>query len=287
MNAHHRLIRGLGMLVLASGCSSSTSSDTGGGGGAPPDSSLAGAAGQGDEPGSSNAGVAGVADEPNSSAGAAGAGDPPRSLTCMGVLRCAADCPDQDSDACAEACVERTAASSEAVTLGFLQCVVDSQCSDATCLQEKCESELSACVSDDTSTVDGTPSTEPAPMGAVPTELVGLWSSVGTSGGVTFEFEADGTTTQAFLSESNYGCALKTELTSSGITRVTGDSLVYHRIEGTLGNRTCSTVTSKAVEPADIAYRYTLGTYEDGAAKLSLYRVNEDGSLATSFELRQ
>jgi len=282
------------MLALAgssvTACSSTDSSPSdSGGAGAPPIDASAGAGGAEDEPGSSNGGAGGAKDEPSSSfaiaAGATSEGEPPTSLTCMGMLRCAAECPDDEADACVGACIEHVSASSEAVTVEFLQCLVDSQCSDATCLQEQCESELAACLADDANTVDGAPTSEPAPEGSVPRELVGIWSSVGLSGGVSYEFEADGTTTQAFVSESSYGCTLKTELSSSGVTTVTGDLLVYHRTEGTLGTTTCGTVTTRAVEPADIAYRYTLGTYEDGAEKLSLSRVNEDGSLSSAVEL--
>lgn len=293
MNTNHRLLFGLGMLFLATASASACSStDAGPSGtadaGAPPDRASGGGGGADGAPGASNGGAGGASDEPGASAGAAGApssSEPPSSLTCMGLLRCAAECPDEEADACVGACIEQVAASSETVTAEFLQCLVDSQCPDATCLQEQCESELAACVADDTNTVDGTPTTEPAPDGAVPPELVGTWSSVGLSGGMSYEFEADGTTTQAFLSESTYGCTLRTELASSGVTTVTGNLLVYHRTEGTLGTTTCGTVTTKPVEPADIAYRYELGTYEDGSEKLSLYRVNEDGSLSTAVDL--
>lgn len=285
MITHYKLLLGFGMLAFASACSS-TDTAAGGSAGAPPDSSNAGAAGAGDEPGPSSAGAAGARDEPGAG-GEAGAGDEPSALTCMGVLQCAAECPDEDVDTCVGACVERTSKSSEAVTAAFLQCLVDNQCPDATCLQEKCKSELSACVSDGTSALDGTPSDEPPPTGAVPTELVGIWSSVGLSGGTSFQFETDGTTTQSFLSESNYGCALRTELSSTGVTTVTGDLLVYHRTEGTLATRTCGTVTTKPMAPANITYRYVLGTYEDGAAKLSLYLLSEDGSLSTALELHR
>ncbi len=296
MNANHGLLFGFGMLALASvsaiACSS-TDAGPGGGAGAPPDSSSAGASGARDEPDSPSGGTAGAGNEPDSSAGAGGEGGAasggaqPSSLTCMGMLRCAADCPDEDADACVTACLERTAESSQTVTAEFLQCLVDNECPDATCLQENCESELAACVADDTSAIDGTPTTEPAPDGAVPPELVGIWSSVGLSGGTSYEFEADGQTTQAFLIESSYGCTLKTELSSSGVTTVTGDLLVYHRTKGTLGTTTCGTVKTQPLEPADIAYRYALGTYEDGTDKLSLYRVNDDGSLSTSIDLHR
>lgn len=199
-------------------------------------------------------------------------------LSCLGVLKCAGACPDENSDACVEDCLNQTRKSSQPVTLAFAKCIGDNQCADAPCIQGKCESELTACVADDASEAEGTPTTGPTPSGSVPAELVGIWSS----GGTEYQFEADGSTTQVFISESSYYCDYKLDMTSSGVTTVTGDSLVYHRVQGTMGTKSCTTVKSEALGPADIAYRYALGTYDDGAPKLSLFRVNEDGTTATS-----
>jgi hypothetical protein len=236
--------------------------------------------------GASNGASADGGDAPGSSGAPPGETAPSR-LSCMGVLQCAGACPDQDVDACVQACVDRTSESSQPVTTAFIQCIENNQCADATCIQAKCESELSECVADDASEVQGEPSSGPTPTGSVPTELVGLWSQVGLSSGMSFEFSADGTTIQAFMNETNYGCESKIELSSSGVTTVTGDSLVYHRVQGTLVTKTCGTTKSKAAEPADIAYRYTLGTFDDGADKLSLFRVNEDGTLSSPVELHR
>lgn len=283
--------------VLMAGCSDAASNsegaDSGGTGpgssggtahGGRPDSSLAGDANEGGASGSSfgggldDGGAAG-----SSSAGAGGDGTTASPLSCMGVLQCAGACPDEGVDACVQACLERTSQSSQLVTAAFIQCIADNQCADAPCIQAKCESELSACVADDASAAaQGEPSSGPTPTGAVPAALVGLWSQVGLSSGMSYEFSADGTTIQAYSNETNYGCDLKTQLSSSGVTAVTGDSLVYHRLEGTLLTQTCGTITSKPAEPADIAYRYALGTFDDGTAKLSLHRVNEDGTVSPS-----
>lgn len=218
----------------------------------------------------------------SSSSGTADGGTAPSRLSCMGVLQCAGACPDEDVDACVQACVDRTSESSQPVTTAFVQCIGDNECADATCVREKCENELSKCVADDASEVEGKPSSGPTPTGSVPTELVGLWSQVGLSSGMSYDFSADGETVQAFSSETNYGCESKIELSSSGVTTVTGDSLVYHRVQGTLVTKTCGTTKSKPADPADIAYRYTLGTFDDGTPKLSLYRVNDDGTVSSS-----
>lgn len=203
-------------------------------------------------------------------------------LTCLGVLQCAGACPDEDSDACVQSCLERTGESSVSVTTDFVQCLSDNSCADADCVRDKCKSELDACVADDATSVQGEPSTKPAPTGAVPTELVGLWSQVGPSGGSSYEFEADGATTQVFKSLTSYYCDTELDLMTSGVTVVSGDTLVYHRTEGTQVTKSCGSTTSKAVAPADLTYRYVLGTNEDGEPKLSLYFVDGDGAVASS-----
>lgn len=284
----------IGAVVLAVGCShtsSSTTADDGSGGASGDhggsDSSLAGATDEGGASGTSIAGAPADGGESGSSlAGAPGVETTPSKLSCLGVLQCAGACPDETADACVEDCLNQTSESSQPVTLALVQCIADNTCADSACIQAQCESELSACVADDASaSAQGEPPSGPTPIGSIPSELVGLWSQVGSSSGMSFEFSADGTTIQAYSNESNYGCTLKTQLSSSGVTTVDGDSLIYHRLEGTLTTTNCTTVTTKPADPADIAYRYTLGTYDDGDPKLSLYRVNEDGTLVSPVEL--
>ncbi|HYP90122.1 MAG TPA: hypothetical protein VEQ59_18255 [Polyangiaceae bacterium] len=300
MSRMNKLWAMCGAVALVVGCSKGGSNGTAADVGGAADSPVAGASDGGgasgapspsttDSGGAPSSSFAGAPGDGGAAASALGGapGDTPtlRDLSCIGVLQCAGACPDEGVDACVEACVDRTRKSSEAVTAAFIQCIADSACADAACIEDKCESELAACGADDASAVQGTPSSGTAPTGSVPAELVGLWSQVGLSSGMSYEFSADGTTIQAFSTESNYGCELKTELSSSGVTTVDGDSLVYHRLEGTQGTKTCGTITTKALDPADIAYRYALGTDDDGDAQLSLYRVNEDGSLSSPLEL--
>lgn len=290
----------LGALLLAVGCSQDASDRTNPDGGtagasfagAPNEggrsgASLAGARDEGGAPGASFAGAPGDGGESGASfAGAPGPGSTPTRLSCLGVLQCAGACPDEDADACVEDCLNQTSESSEPVTLALVQCVADNECADAACIQAKCESELSACVADDASVAaQGDPPRGPTPTGSMPSELIGLWSQVGLSSGMSFEFSADGTTIQSYSSETNYGCQLKTRLSSSGVSTVSGDSLIYHRLQGTLGMTTCTTITTKPAEPADIAYRYELGSYDDGEPKLSLFRVNDDGTISSPVEL--
>jgi len=293
----------VGAVALAVGCNQDASKEAGADEGGSSGSSFAGVrngggslgspfAGARDDGGASGSSFAGERDDGGASgssfAGAPGDGTVPARLSCLGVLQCAGACPDESVDACVQTCLEQTGESSVPVTTTFVQCIADKECADSACIQTNCKSQLSDCVADDGSVAaQGEPPSDPNPTGSMPSELVGLWSQVGLSSGMSYEFSADGTTIQAFTNETSYGCDLKTQMTSSGVTTVTGDSLVYHRLEGTLGLTTCGTVNVKPMEPADIAYRYSLGTFDDGVVKLSLFRVNEDGTLLSPVELHR
>lgn len=292
----------IGAVVLVVGCSQGASDATHADGGTAGASfagahneagtsgaPLAGARDEGGASGTSFAGAPGDGGESGASfAGAPGEETKPSKLSCLNVLQCAGACPEDNVDACVEDCLNQTSDSSQPVTLALVQCIADNACADSACIQAECESKLAACVADDASVAaQGEPPNGPTPTGSIPSELVGLWSQVGLTSGMSFEFSADGTTIQAYSSETNYGCDLKTQLSSSGVTTVSGDSLIYHRLQGTLGTKTCSTITTKSVEPADIAYRYALGAYDDGDPKLSLYHVNEDGTISSPVELHR
>jgi hypothetical protein len=212
------------------------------------------------------------------------AGTAPSGLSCLGVLKCSGACSDVDAGGCVEGCLAQTRPSSKAVTTAFATCIDDNQCADATCIQAKCEGELSACVSDDASDLQGTPTSEPAPAGSVPAELVGGWNHLDTTLGASYLFAADGSTKQLSNVATNYYCDDAISLSSTGVTTVTGDSLVYHRVEGTQVTKTCGKTASSSVGAAEIRYRYALGTFDDGQRKLSLFRVNDDGTLSTALE---
>jgi len=162
----------------------------------------------------------------------------------------------------------------------------DNGCGDADCVNAKCGDQLNACLSDvpvEGSSTSGAPPTGGPPSGSVPSALAGTWSSVGTSTGTVWTFEADGATTTAFELDTSIGsCSYKTSVTSSGVTTATADTFIYHRSSGTQVLKKCGSSSSSAIGAADRTYRYTLGTYEDGAAKLTIHFVNQDGSVEPS-----
>lgn len=213
----------------------------------------------------------------SSSSGGSSGGASEGQLSCLGVLKCAGECPDSNGDACVVDCLDRTAPASEQVTQAFAACLDEKQCQDADCIKSECGDELDACLADDASAQEGKPPSEPAPSpvaGSLPADLVGLWA-MGTS---SYQFEGDGATTQVFSSQAGELCTYGTAITSSGVTTVDGDTLVYHRVEGTLVTTSCGSTSSEPMDAADIVYRYSLGT-SDGVAELSLALVNDDGSV--------
>lgn len=224
------------------------------------------------------AGAGGTADHETPGTAGHGAGTATGGLTCLGVLQCVGDCPEATAEACADACLARTLKSSQAVTEALEDCLERTQCADATCIQTQCKDELAACIADDASAVSGgeKPPAGTTPTGSVPPELVGVWGRVGLSDGTSFTFEADGSTifVASNKTASSY-CDYGFEVKASGVTTVSKDTLVFHRLEGTVVTESCDKPTGKALDPADITYRYTLGANEEGAPELSLSLVDD------------
>ena len=203
-------------------------------------------------------------------------------LSCLGVLRCVAACPETNADACVNGCVDQARPASQPVTTALKTCIETNQCADAACLEGPCGTQFSACVNDDAADQQGTPSSTPATNGSVPAGLVGTWGSIGLSTQTTFDFAADGQTTQIFNSGTDYLCETGIAIATSGVTTVSGDTLVYHRQQGNQVTKSCGTSKGKPLEPADLTYRYALGTTSDGKPELSLSYVAADGTVASS-----
>lgn len=190
-------------------------------------------------------------------------------LSCVDILTCASECPDADLDACADDCLERGSRPAQDAVLTLVSCLQSEACEDEACIREKCGTELGACLEQATSTVD---SGESPPTTAEPSELPGALLGIWDKSTIRYEFEANGATTLiAIFSNSYSGCQSRTEVYSTGVTTVTGDQLVYHRLEGTVTSVLCG--GSPKVSPltaADFTYTYELGTNENGTATLTL-----------------
>lgn len=203
-------------------------------------------------------------------------------LTCAEILDCATKCPDPDEgDVCADACVARGGDKGKALVNDLVSCAKASGCADATCFKSKCDKPIGACLAQSSDTVQGDPSgTPPAADGTFPAGLVGRWAQVGLTNGSSFEFAADGSTTQLFINESNYLCHSKITVAASGVTTVSGSTLAFYRKQGTQTTINCDgPAKATAMSTATLTYAFALGT-QDGKDALTL---TMDGASSTTF----
>lgn len=206
-------------------------------------------------------------------------------LGCVEILECASACPDPDEgDACANACLGRGNAQGKVLVEALVTCASENGCSDGACLRTKCENSVGECLAQSSAAVQGDPSaTPPAATGAFPADLVGLWSQVGLTNGSSFEFEANGATTQLFINETNYLCRSKITVAASGTTTVSGSTLAFYRREGTQTTINCDGPAKAApMGPATLTYTLERGKL-DGKDTLVLTMA---GSTPTTFTRR-
>lgn len=226
--------------------------------------------------GSSSSG--GLAATPEVDAGGDAGGDrdrgdvtptPAAALGCADILTCASECPEADEDACSDGCLERGSKPAQDAVLTLVSCVQDKACEESTCIQEKCGTELGACLEQAAS---GVGAGESPPTAAEPSELPAALLGVWDKSAIRYEFEANGVTTLIAIFTTSYsGCQSKTEVYSTGVSTVNGDQLVYHRAEGTVTSVLCSGPPKVSpLAAADFTYTYELGTTDDGKATLTL-----------------
>ncbi len=209
-------------------------------------------------------------------------GAPPAALTCGEVLDCATKCPDpDDGDVCADACVARGNDKAKALVDDLVTCAKTNACADGTCLKNKCGAPINACLAQSAEAVQGDPGAPPpASNGAFPADLVGRWAQVGLTNGSSFEFGADGSTTQLFISETNYLCHSKLTVAASGFTTISGSTLSFRRTEGTQTSINCDgPAKASTMSAATLTYTFARSTL-DGKDALTL---TMDGASSTTF----
>lgn len=132
--------------------------------------------------------------------------DPP--LTCLGILECVGGCPSNEPN-CASGCLDKGSTEGQGLLVALLQCDQDNMCPDGACLQTKCGAEVASCVSQASaasSTSGGAAAAGAAPVGSLPSSVVGTWTWVSSNGAISYTFNPDGTYTQSFLYENSYLC---------------------------------------------------------------------------------
>jgi hypothetical protein len=217
--------------TTAGGGTAGSSGRTAAGGGS------AGSSGRTTAEGGSETSSRGAAGAGPSSAGAAGAAGSATSFgngTCMDVLTCIGDCPDADQG-CPDGCYATGSEAGQNQLLALLTCMDDAACVDVTCIESSCDPELNTCLGDST-TASGTPNPSgDVPDGDIPSELVGHWTSPGSSEVTEFTFNADGTATYSAYKESGIGTCSMSVVSqwNTGSATVQGDLLTVTLADGT------------------------------------------------------
>ncbi len=238
----------LSATVLA--CSSNVSNgNTGGAGGS-------GAANTG---GGANTGGSGTG-------GSGGSGAAPTfgPSTCMGMLECVVNCPNNDQ-ACTDNCLAQGSQAEQNKLISLANCVSNNNCPDVACIQTKCTAELTTCV-DSTATGSGQPNPGgTVPTGSVPPQLVGQWTTVGSTEWASFTFNADGSATHHSYKESTLSCTIVVDAKwDTGSATVSGDTLTVNLGAGltTVAYKPadCGTAYSKPSQPTTYTYKWKLDT---------------------------
>ena len=112
-------------------------------------------------------------------------------LSCLQVVQCAVDCG--ADNACADACGEKGTAEGTANATALAACIDTEQCTDPTCVKDKCAGPVDVCVSSSAAPRTGTALEGSAPPGSVPSDLVGVWSGARNGQTERLTFNADGT----------------------------------------------------------------------------------------------
>jgi hypothetical protein len=153
--------------------------------------------------------------------------------TCMDILSCIAECPDADQT-CPDDCYAQGSEAGQEQLLALLTCMDQAACEDVGCTEAMCDVELTTCL-DSSTTGSGTPNPDGGvPAGNVPPELVGHWTSPGSSEVEEFTFNADGTATHSRYKESGLGSCSMSVLSqwNTGSAVVQGDRLTVTLADG-------------------------------------------------------
>lgn len=241
MSSRHLVLAlgGLALLAPLVGCTTTTST------GAAPSSSSGGGGGSPD--------------------GGAAAKAP---LGCLGILTCVKN-DSCTTDACTNACLTQGSADAQKQVTDLATCNQNAGCSDSTCLQTNCKSELAACLAGSTPPATGTTPTGTAPPGSVPSSFVGTWVAgfSGTTSENELQFGADG----SGLYEESYNGGIG-ECASAVVAKYQGSAVidpnaatikVYATTVTELTN-TCGTPSTKNQPAKTLSFTYQDDSLGDG-----------------------
>jgi hypothetical protein len=187
---------------------------------------------------------------------------PVGNATCMDILSCIAECPDADPT-CPDDCYAQGSEAGQVQLLDLLTCMDQAACADAACTEAMCGTELTTCL-DSSTTGSGTPYPDGGvPPGNVPPDLVGHWTSPGSTEVEEFTFNADGTATHSNYKESGIGTCSMAVLSqwNTGTAVAQGDRLTVTLAEGTTSvawDPGCGTGYTNPAQGQILEYTYAL-----------------------------
>jgi hypothetical protein len=185
----------------------------------------------------------------SSDAGPSANEPPPPGVTCLQVLQCIIDCPDSDK-ACPDACVEKGSSEAQSNVAAFARCVETNACTDATCTEEHCSTEIEACVASSKPKSSGTALEGAPPAGSVPADLVGSWAGANSGATERLVFNADGTGNwQSAVASSRPACFSFTRTTRSGTFVVTDTTITLYATSVVTNVQNCKPPQRDTEEP--------------------------------------
>lgn len=176
--------------------------------------------------------------------------------SCSAIWQCATACQDAT---CAQTCADQGGPTSKQLFGALLACSQQNNCSDDACLQTNCANQVNACVSDAAMGAGQDGGAPPMGGGSLPADLVGKWQS--SDGGVTYQFNADGTYLYALDYEGYGQCVVdvRKSVAEQGNVTLQGDTLTTMGTSRTTDTVDCSYQESVVKDSGQTSnYTYTL-----------------------------
>ena len=189
-----------------------------------------------------------------------GAAAGPIALTCGGIFDCAAKC-EAAGTPCDEACLAKGSASAQTAVTGLVSCSDANTCTDSACLQERCATEIAACVQPPNS--GAKPLEGSVPTGNVPAELVAVWKGNEES----IELRADGTVGRTLRIRA---ATCTYEGLENGVAVADATTLTLYFTSGSF--KDCGGPSKEPYKPVTESFTYTLDA-DSGNTALRLTKL--------------
>lgn len=233
-------------------------------------------------------------------------------LSCAELIQCVGNCPSEGQQArkCGRDCGDRATDKALQLFDKWWSCVEKSGCAQYSgdratqCVRQNCSSETNQCIqhtSQATGDNDNQDGSGTLPDGRMPSELVGKWTDVTTSGtdlynpntgsftgdvggtATTHRFKADGSWWNASLIRTTYGCVSEVHVYNKGQATVKDGVLYLHSTDGRTITESCGRREVKEGNTYIERYRWKIEPSGDKRVLL-LDKINDDYSVRLHYE---